>query len=95
MEEATVTFKYEYLQYEKFGQPINEDTGFQSIDALDIENNTTTSLFVSQPQIFNEQTNNDYQRNFISSADFVEPVVSPIPTTGTVPGATGRETFFG
>ena len=93
-EEATVTFKYEYLQYEKFGQPINEDTGFQATDALNIENNTTTSLFVSQPRLFNNQTQDNYQPASTIGSNIISGALPATVITGTIPGAYGRSAQF-
>lgn len=99
MLEANVTFKYEYLQYEDFGKPINEDTGFWATDALNVETTPTTSLFSVQPRMFNEQTQQNYQpgsalgSNQTSSATATSVPSSPT-SLNSVPGAVGRNLQF-
>lgn len=102
LEEATVTFKYEYIQYEKFGQPINEDTGFIPIDALDINQSITTrtSLLTAQPRMFSEQNqqtyvplNNTFQLINGSSLTTITSDSIYRPTT-PFPGINGRTPTF-
>lgn len=97
LEEATITFKYEYIQYEKFGVPTTEDTGFRQTDVLDIDSRGTGSIFTSQPQLFTQQSDDQYQASsgINLTEQFRQTVTNPTPTPpSTVPASVGRSLTF-
>lgn len=56
LEEITVNFQYEAIQYEKFGQPATDfDSGWEPTDTIDVVTGSVSTPAAFQPRIFNNQ----------------------------------------
>jgi len=102
LEDANITFKYEYIEYEKFGAffSFDDDTGFLPIDALDVDQPTATqvSLLADQPRLTTTQTKQDYISQTAVRRDEFLPVNPPsrlaFGRTAPFPGNNGRIPMF-
>lgn len=89
-EEVDVSFKYELIEYESFGQPIRDYAkfGWADTDWLDV-NGVSASVApptVSQPRIFTNQGSNVYSGNVPNPTTPADPLGS-VTTGSAAPGA--------
>jgi hypothetical protein len=91
LEELTIGFKYEAIQYEKFGEPATDfDTGWQSNDTIDYPTSGVSTPAAFQPRIFGNQTATFNQSQVSAPINDPSNIVGSLPynTSAIAPGAT-------
>lgn len=92
-EEVDVSFKYEMIQYEKFGERIQNPSefGWSDIDQLPVNMNSAAAvvgLTVPQPRLFSNQNNNEYVEQTVTPSQSPPEPSGEVEQTSAAPGAT-------